>query len=137
MLIVIETTDIVFAVDSVPAVLAITRDPFIVYTSNIFAILGLRSLYFALAGVIQKFALPELRSGGHPGLPGIKMIISSEFFNIHVPVLCISGGGGGYTGDFGDCLADYDPARIQTRYSEGRSEKWKKRKYQKKDGARN
>lgn len=55
VLIVIETTDIVFAVDSIPAVLAITTDPFIVYTSNIFAILGLRSLYFALAGLMKLF----------------------------------------------------------------------------------
>ena len=54
-LIIVETTDIVFALDSVPAVLAITRDPFIVYTSNIFAMLGLRSLYFVLAGVVDRF----------------------------------------------------------------------------------
>lgn len=54
-LIVIETTDIIFALDSVPAVLAITREPFLVYTSNIFAMLGLRSLYFVLAGVIERF----------------------------------------------------------------------------------
>jgi tellurite resistance protein TerC len=54
-LIIIETTDIVFALDSVPAVLAVTRDPFIVYTSNIFAMLGLRSLYFVLSGVVERF----------------------------------------------------------------------------------
>jgi tellurite resistance protein TerC len=54
-LIIIETTDVVFALDSVPAVLAVTREPFIVYTSNIFAMLGLRSLYFVLAGVIDRF----------------------------------------------------------------------------------
>ena len=54
-LIIVETTDIVFALDSVPAVLSVTRDPFIVYTSNIFAMLGLRSLYFVLAGVIDRF----------------------------------------------------------------------------------
>src|SRR5262249_9401089 len=50
-LLVVETTDLVFAVDSIPAILAITPDPFIIYTSNVFAILGLRALYFALAGV--------------------------------------------------------------------------------------
>jgi len=55
VLIVVETTDVIFAVDSIPAVLAITRDPFIVYTSNVFAILGLRSLYFALAGLMEIF----------------------------------------------------------------------------------
>ena len=55
VLLFVETTDLIFAVDSIPAVLAITRDPFIVYTSNAFAILGLRALYFALAGVMQMF----------------------------------------------------------------------------------
>lgn len=54
-LIVVETTDIVFAVDSIPAIFAITKDPFIVFTSNIFAILGLRSLYFVLASLLEKF----------------------------------------------------------------------------------
>ncbi|HEX8925164.1 MAG TPA: TerC family protein [Terriglobales bacterium] len=55
VLIVVESTDIIFAVDSIPAVLAVTRNPFVVYTSNVFAILGLRSLYFALAGSMQRF----------------------------------------------------------------------------------
>jgi tellurite resistance protein TerC len=55
VLIVVETTDVLFATDSIPAVLAVTREPFIVYTSNVFAILGLRSLYFALAGMIEVF----------------------------------------------------------------------------------
>jgi tellurite resistance protein TerC len=51
----VETTDVIFAVDSIPAMLGITTDPFIVYTSNVFAILGLRSIYFALAGLMQIF----------------------------------------------------------------------------------
>jgi tellurite resistance protein TerC len=55
VLIVVETTDIVFAVDSIPAILAISKNPFIVYSSNIFAVLGLRSLYFALAGIMELF----------------------------------------------------------------------------------
>lgn len=55
VLLVVETTDVIFAVDSIPAILAITLDPFIVYTSNVFAILGLRALYFALAGVMRLF----------------------------------------------------------------------------------
>ena len=55
VLLVVETTDILFATDSIPAILAITRDPFIVYTSNVFAILGLRSLYFALSGMMKLF----------------------------------------------------------------------------------
>ncbi len=57
VLILIESTDLIFAVDSIPAILAITQDPFIVYTSNVFAILGLRSLYFALAGIVHRFWL--------------------------------------------------------------------------------
>src|SRR5574339_272137 len=55
VLLIVESTDLVFAVDSIPAIFAVTTDPFIVYTSNVFAILGLRSLYFLLAGVIDKF----------------------------------------------------------------------------------
>jgi tellurite resistance protein TerC len=55
VLLLVETTDVLFAADSIPAVLAVTREPFIVYTSNVFAILGLRSLYFALAGMIERF----------------------------------------------------------------------------------
>jgi tellurite resistance protein TerC len=54
-LVMVETTDVVFAVDSIPAIFAITGDPFLVFTSNVFAILGLRSLYFALAGMVTKF----------------------------------------------------------------------------------
>ena len=57
VLILVETTDLIFAVDSIPAILAITQDQFIVYTSNVFAILGLRSLYFALAGMADRFWL--------------------------------------------------------------------------------
>jgi tellurite resistance protein TerC len=87
VLIVIETTDIIFAVDSVPAVLAITRDPFIVYTSNIFAILGLRALYFALAGVIRKLRYLSYGLAVILAFLGIKMIISSELFKIDIPVL--------------------------------------------------
>lgn len=55
VLIIIETTDLIFAVDSIPAILAVTEDPFIVYTSNVFAMLGLRALYFALSGLIKIF----------------------------------------------------------------------------------
>ena len=79
VLIVVETTDVMFAADSIPAVLAITRDPFIVYTSNVFAILGLRSLYFALAGLMDAFHYL------HYGLSlilmfiGVKMLASASF----------------------------------------------------------
>ncbi len=84
VLIVVETTDLVFAVDSIPAVFAVTRDPFIVYTSNVFAILGLRSLYFALAGMMNMFYY--LRHGLAVVLTfvGLKMI--AEPF-IDIPIL--------------------------------------------------
>jgi tellurite resistance protein TerC len=79
VLIVVETTDVLFAADSIPAVLAITHDPFIVYTSNVFAILGLRSMYFALAGMMEAFHFL------HYGLAiilifiGVKMLLSSYY----------------------------------------------------------
>ena len=77
VLIVIETTDLIFATDSIPAVLAVTRDPFIAYTSNVFAILGLRSLYFALAGMIEVFHLL------HYGLAVILMFIGAKMLMSH------------------------------------------------------
>jgi tellurite resistance protein TerC len=79
VLVVIETTDIIFAVDSVPAVLSITQDPFIVYTSNIFAVMGLRALYFAISGVIQKFYYLNYGLAAILGFLGVKMIISNFY----------------------------------------------------------
>ncbi len=81
----IETTDIVFAIDSIPAILAITLDPFIVYTSNIFAILGLRALFFALADIMQLFHY--LRYGLSVILifVGAKMLLS-EFYKIPISI---------------------------------------------------
>ncbi|MFL6248786.1 MAG: TerC family protein [Vicinamibacterales bacterium] len=75
VLIAIEATDVVFAVDSIPAVFAITTDPFIVYTSNIFAILGLRSMYFLLAGVIDKFHFLKIGLALVLLFVGTKMVI--------------------------------------------------------------
>lgn len=75
VLLVIETTDIIFAVDSVPAILAISTDPFIVYSSNIFAILGLRALYFALAGVIERLYYLNYGLAAILIFLGIKMVI--------------------------------------------------------------
>ena len=83
VLVVIETTDVIFAVDSVPAILAITRDPFIVYTSNIFAVMGLRALYFALAGVIQKFYYLNYGLAAILGFLGFKMLVT-DFLEIPV-----------------------------------------------------
>ncbi len=75
-MIVIEITDLAFAVDSIPAIFAITRDPFIVYTSNICAILGLRSLYFLLAGLMNRFIYLRTGLALVLGFVGIKMIIA-------------------------------------------------------------
>jgi tellurite resistance protein TerC len=75
-MIVIEVTDLIFAVDSIPAVLAITRDPFIAYTSNICAILGLRSLYFLLAGLMDRFIYLRTGLALVLGFVGTKMIIA-------------------------------------------------------------
>jgi tellurite resistance protein TerC len=74
-LVVIEATDLVFAIDSIPAVLAVTTDPFVVYTSNIFAILGLRALYFLLAGVMTKFRYLNYGLAIVLAFIGVKMII--------------------------------------------------------------
>ena len=76
VLIVVETTDVVFAMDSIPAIFAITPDPFVIYTSNIFAILGLRSLYFLLAGTMSKFEYLKWGLGCVLIFVGIKMLIS-------------------------------------------------------------
>jgi len=78
-MIVIEVTDLVFAVDSIPAIFAITRDPFIVYTSNICAILGLRSLYFLLAGLMNRFIYLRTGLAFVLGFVGIKMILADYF----------------------------------------------------------
>ncbi len=84
VLLVVEWSDLVFAIDSIPAIFAVTRDPFLVYSSNVFAILGLRALFFVLAGMMDKFAYLK------PGVAlilifvGIKMTLS---YWIHIPIL--------------------------------------------------
>lgn len=83
VLITIEATDIVFAVDSIPAIFAITTDPFIVFTSNIFAILGLRALYFLLAGMLGKFRYLKVGLGLVLAFVGFKMLLADW---IHVPI---------------------------------------------------
>ncbi len=79
VLILVETTDLIFAVDSIPAILAITDNPFIVYTSNVFAILGLRSLYFALAGILKYFHYLHYGLAAILVFVGIKMLISDFY----------------------------------------------------------
>lgn len=84
VLVLVETSDVLFALDSIPAVFGVTRDPFIVYTSNIFAILGLRSLYFLLAGVIHKFVYLKT------GLAIILAFVGGKMFIhpwVHVPIV--------------------------------------------------
>ena len=84
VVLVVEWSDLVFAIDSIPAIFAVTRDPFLVYSSNVFAILGLRALYFVLAGMLDKFVYLK------PGISfilifvGLKMLLSGWF---HVPIL--------------------------------------------------
>lgn len=85
VLLVVETTDVIFAIDSIPAILAITRDAFIVYTSNVFAILGLRSLYFALSGLITLFHYLNYGLAVILMFVGAKML-ASHFLDIPVAV---------------------------------------------------
>jgi tellurite resistance protein TerC len=75
-LIMVETTDLIFAVDSIPAIFAITADPFLVFTSNVFAILGLRSLYFALAGMVRKFRYLKVALAMVLLVVGVKMLLA-------------------------------------------------------------
>ncbi|WP_243384900.1 TerC family protein [Geothrix alkalitolerans] len=83
VLITIEVTDLVFAVDSIPAVLAVSRDPFVVYTSNIFAILGLRSLYFLLAKMMDRFHRLKTGLAMVLAFVGVKMCVANW---VHIPV---------------------------------------------------
>jgi tellurite resistance protein TerC len=84
VLLLVEWSDLVFAIDSIPAIFAVTRDPFLVYSSNVFAILGLRALYFVLAGMLDKFVYLK------PGISfilvfvGLKMLLSGWF---HIPIM--------------------------------------------------
>jgi tellurite resistance protein TerC len=79
VLLMVETTDLIFAVDSIPAIFAVTQDPFLVYTSNVFAILGLRSLYFVLAGVIHKFHYLKIGLAIVLSFVGVKMLLIDVF----------------------------------------------------------
>jgi tellurite resistance protein TerC len=88
VLILVEFTDLVFAVDSIPAIFAVTTDPFLVYTSNVFAILGLRSMYFLLSGVVHKFVYLKYGLAVILTFVGTKMVIV-DFY--HVPILASLG----------------------------------------------
>ena len=83
----IEVSDIVFAIDSVPAIFALTAEPLIVYTSNVFAILGLRSLYFVLAAAVMRFSLLKYGLAGVLVFIGLKMIWLNQWFDGHFPIV--------------------------------------------------
>jgi tellurite resistance protein TerC len=85
VLLLVEFTDLVFAVDSIPAIFAVTTDPFLVYTSNVFAILGLRSMYFLLAGVVDKFVYLKYGLSAILTFVGVKMLIV-KWYHIPIPV---------------------------------------------------
>ncbi|MDQ2664869.1 MAG: TerC family protein [Gemmatimonadota bacterium] len=84
VLVLVEATDLIFAVDSIPAIFGITRDPFLVFTSNIFAVLGLRSLFFLLASVVTKFHLLKYGLAAILTFVGAKMLAEQW---IHIPIL--------------------------------------------------
>ena len=91
-LVLVETADVMFAVDSIPAIFAITRDPFIVFTSNIFALLGLRSMYFVLAGLMEKFRYMKISLVFLLAFIGIKMLLIHEYpIPNHVSLAIIGG----------------------------------------------
>jgi tellurite resistance protein TerC len=92
VLVVVETTDVIFAVDSIPAIFAITNDPFIVYTSNVFAILGLRALYFMLAGIMEMFVYLKVGLSFVLCFVGVKMMLV-DIYKIPIGVsLAVIGG---------------------------------------------
>jgi tellurite resistance protein TerC len=78
-LVLVESSDVMFAVDSIPAVFAVTRDPFIVFTSNIFAILGLRAMFFVLAGLLHQFRYLKVSLVVVLGYVGVKMLASHHY----------------------------------------------------------
>jgi len=80
----VESSDLIFAVDSIPAVLAVSRDPFIVYTSNVFAIMGLRSLYYLLANVMEMFVYLKLGVSVILAYVGVKMLLVDIY---HIPII--------------------------------------------------
>jgi len=83
-LVMVESSDVIFALDSIPAVFAVTRDPFIVYTSNVFAIMGLRALYFLLSNVMGMFAYLKVGISFILGFVGVKMLLADTRFEIPV-----------------------------------------------------
>jgi tellurite resistance protein TerC len=96
VLVMVDVVDLIFAVDSIPAIFAITADPFIIFTSNVFAILGLRSMYFLLAGIIEKFHYLKLGLAAVLTFVGVKMLIT--YFETEIPIGISLGVVGGVLG---------------------------------------
>jgi tellurite resistance protein TerC len=82
-LLMVETTDLLFAFDSIPATFGVTTDPFLVFTSNIFAVLGLRAMYFALAGVLRKFRYLSVSLAAILAVVGVKMLGRPFLHSVH------------------------------------------------------
>jgi len=101
VLLLVEFTDLIFAVDSIPAIMAITSDPFIIFTSNVFAILGLRALYFALAGITQYFHYIKYGLSAILVFVGVKMVLV-DFYKIPVMISLFTILG--YSGYFSGCF---------------------------------
>lgn len=91
-LVLVETSDVMFAIDSIPAIFAVTRDPFLVFTSNVFAILGLRSLYFALAGLMENFRYLKMSLVFVLAYVGVKMMLTHHYPIPNLISLAIIGG---------------------------------------------
>lgn len=96
-LVMVEATDVIFAVDSIPAIFAITGDPFLVFTSNVFAILGLRSLYFALAGMVKQFRYLKAALALVLLVVGVKMLLAEalklilgKHFNLYLLIVVLA-----------------------------------------------
>ena len=90
-LLVVESSDVIFAMDSIPAILAVTKDPFIVYTSNVFAIMGLRSLYYLLANVMDMFVYLKAGISFILAFVGVKMIIADHYpIPVHISLMVIA-----------------------------------------------
>ena len=110
-LVLVETSDVMFAADSIPAIFAVTRDPFLVFTSNVFAILGLRSLYFALAGLMEKFRYLKMSLVFVLAYVGVKMMLSHHRPIPNLVSLAIIGGILA-VGVLASIVATRDPARL-------------------------
>jgi tellurite resistance protein TerC len=117
-LVMVETTDLIFAVDSIPAIFAVTGDPFLVFTSNVFAILGLRSLYFALAGMVEKFRYLKPALALVLIVVGVKMLVAEwletcprEDFNLYLLTVVLAILAAGVAGVFDICAKGWKPPK--------------------------